>query len=238
MFEASVTSGWKRAFPGAQIGMLLVGNVDNSKRPTALDQHKLAVARRLRSRFAGYGRKELLELDVLKAYKDYYKVFNKTYHVQLQLESVLLKGKSLPNVNPLVDANFAAELESMILTAGHDADLLIQPVVIDGSDGSEELIQLNGEKKILKPNDMIMTDAKGVVCSVIYGQDRRTPISPDTRRALYVAYVPPGIEAGKVHAHLEMIKANVALFAPQAEIEYQEVLSATWASWNGRIKPL
>lgn len=226
MFEASVTNGWEESFPGAHIGMLLMGRVDNSKRAKILDEHKVEVARILRAEYAGFGRKELLELDILKAYKDYYKKFNKTYHVQLQLESVLLKGKSLPNVNPLVDANFAAELESLILTAGHDADLLIEPVKIDVSTGSEVFEQLNGEHKTLKANDMIMTDAKGVVCSVIYGQDRRTPISPKTRRALYVAYVPPGIEAEQVHMHLEGIKSNVALFAPQAQVEYQEVYSA------------
>jgi len=226
-FAIYVSDGWKDAFPGAHIGLLLVGKVDNSRRPTALDEHKTAVTSRLRARFAGYGRSELQELDVLKAYKNYYKQFNKTYHVQLQLESIVLKGRSLPNVNPLVDANFAAEMESMLLTAGHDADLLVQPVRIDVSKGDEEYIQLNGEQKTLKASDMMMADAEGVVCTVIYGQDARTPISPRTSRALYVAYVPPGIDAEVVNQHLEMIRENVLLFAPGAVTEYQAVHNAS-----------
>jgi len=229
IFAVTVTDGWKSAFPGAHIGLLLVGKVDNSRRPTPLDALKQAVASRLQARFAGYGREQLQELEILKAYKNYYKRFDKTYHVQLQLESVVLKGKPLPNVNPLVDANFAAEIESMLLTAGHDADLLVPPVAIDVSRGTEQFVQLNGEIKTLKANDMMMVDAQGVVCTVIYGQDARTPISPRTSRALYVAYVPPGITAETVHHHLEMIKANVLLFAPEAEIEYQAVHSATRA---------
>lgn len=228
-FDISVSESWKNAYPGAHIGLLLVNKVDNTRRPTALDGQKVAVTSRLRARFAGYGRQQLQELDVLKAYKNYYKKFNKTYHVQLQLESIILKDRQLPNVNPLVDANFAAEMESMLLTAGHDADLLVQPVLIDVSRGSERFVQMNGEEKTLKENDMMMVDAKGVVCTVIYGQDARTPISPRTGRALYVTYVPPGIAAETVNQHLEMIKANVLLFAPEAEIEYQAVHSATSA---------
>lgn len=224
--DISVSDGWKSAFPGAHIGLLLVGKVDNARRPTALEEQKVAVTSRLRARFAGYGRQQLQELAILKAYKNYYKKFNKTYHVQLQLESIVLKGKPLPNVNPLVDANFAAEMVSMLLTAGHDADLLVPPVVIDVSTGTEQFVQMNGERKTLKANDMIMLDAEGVVCTVIYGQDARTPISPKTNRALYVTYVPPGIDAETVNQQLEMIKANVLLFAPEAEIEYQAVHSA------------
>jgi DNA/RNA-binding domain of Phe-tRNA-synthetase-like protein len=85
---------------------------------------------------------------------------------------------------------------------------------------------MNGSKKTLKPNDMMMTDSKGVVCTVIYGQDQRTLISPNTRRALYVTYAPPGVEESAVTAHLETIKKNVHLFAPDAEVEYQRVHAA------------
>lgn len=65
-----------------------------------------------------------LELEVLKAYRAFYKAFGQTYHVQLQLESVVHKGKSLPSVSLLVDANFMAELKTLVLTTGHDADRL------------------------------------------------------------------------------------------------------------------
>ena len=226
MIEIVVTDLWRQGFPGAYIGMLLMGNVDNTKRPTPLDEMKKELVSSLRSKYAGYSRADLLELEVLSAYKVYYKKFDKTYHVQLQLESILHKGKSLPNVSPLVDANFAAEMDTLLLTAGHDVDCLCPPVTIDISNGSEELIQMNGNKKTIKANDMMMTDSKGVVCTVIYGQDQRTPISTKTRRALYVTYIPAGIGRSTVAAHLDTIKRNVFLFAPDAEVEYQHVHAA------------
>ena len=191
-----------------------------------LFRSKKDIELRLRDKYAGFSRADLLSIDTLNAYKNYYKKFKKTYHVQLQLESVVLKGKSLPNVTPLVDANFASEMETLLLTAGHDADLLEGPISIEVTNGSESFTQMNGNLKMLKAGDMMMKDEKGVVCTIIYGQDKRTPISPKTKRALYVTYVPEGISRETVISHLDKIKENILLFASDAEIEYQEVLSA------------
>jgi len=68
-----------------------------------------------------------------------------------------------------------------------------------------------------------MRDEQGVVCTVIYGPDLRTAITPATRAALYVTYVPPGIPAETVSAHHETIKANVLRFAPQAQVNMQVI---------------
>lgn len=221
-----VTERWHGTFPGGHVGVLLISRVDNTKRTTPLDERKKEVESRLRDEFAGFSRADLLDLEVLKAYRNYYKQFGQTYHVQLQLESVVHKGKSLPNVSPLVDANFAAELETLVLTAGHDADLLAAPVTLDATQGGEAFVQMNGAEKSLKPNDMMMADASSVVCTILYGQDERTPISPTTRRALYVAYAPSGVPVAVVRRQLETLRENILLFAPEAEVERLEVYAA------------
>ncbi len=226
MFKVIVSEEWRNSFPHSHIGLLLVGGVDNSKRTTLLDKRKREIESRVREKYAAYSRADLLKLNTLAAYRKYYKRFDNTYHVQLQLESVIHKGKSLPNVNPLVDACFAAEMETFLLTAGHDADLLEGVVSIDVTSGSENFTQMNGNSRTLKAHDMMMTDEKGVACTIIYGQDQRTPISPETKRALYVAYVPEGITRDVVVSHLDAIKENVLLFAPEATVEYREVQSA------------
>lgn len=168
----------------------------------------------MRNRFAGYDRPRFAALPVLRDYARYYKRFDKTYHVLLQLESVVLKGKSLPRVSPLVDANFAAELETLVLTAGHDAARLNQPISIDVSAAGETITQMNGTTKSLPAGDMLMRDAAGVSCSILYGQDNRSPISASTTDALYVAYGPPGVTEQDVRRQLEGILANVRTFAP------------------------
>jgi DNA/RNA-binding domain of Phe-tRNA-synthetase-like protein len=73
---------------------------------------------------------------------------------------------------------------------------------------------------------MIMRDADGLACSILYGQDNRSPISPDTSHVLYVAYVPPGVPAEAVEAHLKKIGENIRLFAKSAVLEQLRLLTA------------
>jgi DNA/RNA-binding domain of Phe-tRNA-synthetase-like protein len=226
MIEINVSNRWRETFPGAHIGVLLIGNVDNTTRSTPLEDRKRALETKLRERFAGFSRTELHELEVLRAYRDYYKSFSQTYHVQLQLESVVHKGKSLPTVNPLVDASFIAELETLILTASHDADQLESPLTIDATGGGEAFTQMNGTPRTLKPGDMMMTDAAGIICTILLGQDARTPITSRTPRALFVTYAPAGVRVETVKRQLELIAEYVALFAPEAKLEMTEVFAA------------
>lgn len=228
--QIDMTDRWHETFPGAHIGVLLVGDVDNTTRVTSLDDRKREVEGRLREGYAGVSRAELLELPVLKAYNSFYRAFGNTYHVQLQLESVVHKNKPLPSVSPLVDANFVAELQTLVLTAGHDAARLYEPLTVDAAQGSETLVQMSGAKKMLKPGDMMMSDSRGIICTILYGQDDRTPISPGTRRALYVAYAPAGVPVGTLEVQLTTIYDNIRLFAPDAEVEQLGVYSAGGAN--------
>ena len=208
------------------MGVLLVGNVDNTRHPTPLEERKRALAAQLRERYRGLTRADFVELEVLKAYRDYYARFGQTYHLQGQLESVVHKEKALQNVSPLVDANFSAELETLVLSAGHDADSLSAPLTVDATSGGEAFTQLNQAVRALKPDDMMMADAHGVVCTILYGQDKRTAVSPATRRALYVAYAPSGVPGSAVPRHLDLVLENVRLFAPHAEVELRELYAA------------
>ena len=227
MIDIAVSDRWRATFPGAHVGFLLLGGIDNTPRPTPLDAQKRAVEAQLRATFGGKTRAELLEHPVLRAYRSYYKQFDKTYHVQLQLESIVNGGKSLPDVSPLVDASFAAELETLVLTASHDADLLVGPIRIDATQGDERFVQRGGTQRTLKPKDMLMADAEGVVCTILYGQDARTPISPATRRALYVAYAPAGVPRASVEQQLAALQANVLLAAPAASVELLKIADAS-----------
>ena len=222
-----VTNAWHTTFAGGHVGLLLIGLVNNSPQLSPLDEHKRTLEAAVRQKYAGMTRADLQQLDSLKAYKSYYRKFNKTYHVQLQLESVVHKGKALPGVNPLVDTCFAAELETHLLTASHDADKLVPPITIDASTGHETLHMMNGERKQIKANDMMMTDAEGVVCTIIYGQDKRTPVTVDTSRVLYVTYAPAGIARTAVAAHHDTLLHNVRLFALDAEVGQQAIITAS-----------
>jgi DNA/RNA-binding domain of Phe-tRNA-synthetase-like protein len=226
MLTISALEEWRLAHPGAVIGLLELSGIDNSSSSPVLDARKRETETRLRANYGGFTRQDFTALPVMAAYKQYYKRFDKTYHVLLQVESIVLKGSSLPEVSPLVDANFAAEMETFVLTAGHEVPKLFGSIRIDVSREGDQITQMNGALKAMRAGDMVMRDEQGICCSIIYGQDNRSPISAQTTHVLYVAYAPPGVPVESVEAQLRKIEENIRLFSPAAVLVQQRLVFA------------
>jgi DNA/RNA-binding domain of Phe-tRNA-synthetase-like protein len=223
MFE--VTTSWRSAFPGAHAGVLAMREVTNPALHPELEKRKGEIEAALRSEFSGQDRAAISSHPVLRAYNDHYRRFKKSYHVQLQLESMVSKGKSIPSVSALVEAMFMAEMKNLLLTAGHDLDVVQLPLTLDVSKGTESYILMRGEEQVLKPGDMMISDGLGVISDVIYGPDRRTQITADTRNAVFTTYAPQGIEEQAVERHLQDIRDFILIFAPQAQMKLLKVYS-------------
>src|SRR5512140_2429959 len=215
LFE--VTDPWKRAFPGAHAGVLALRNVANPPSHPLLERRKEELVQDLRTRFGGMSRAQLEALPVFQVYKDYYKRFNKTYHVQLQLESILFKGKSIPSVAGLVEAMFMAEMKDGLLTAGHDLDTLVLPLRLEATTGSETYTLMRGEPQQVKTDDMMISDQVGIISNIIYGPDQRSQITASTHSVIYTTYAPAGIDPNAVEAHLQGIEQSVRLFSPDCQ---------------------
>jgi DNA/RNA-binding domain of Phe-tRNA-synthetase-like protein len=216
MFE--VKDAWKAAYPEAHAGILVMRSVSNPAHDPALESRRAALEEQLRAQFSGQDRATIASHPVLQSYAEYYRRFKKTYHIQLQLESIVLKGKSIPSVAALVESMFMAEMQDLLLTAGHDLDVLQLPLTLDVATGTEQYTLLRGEDQILKADDMMISDREGVISSIIYGPDQRTQITPNTQNVVFTVYAPPGIDEQTVVNHLEHIRDNVLIFAPQAEV--------------------
>ena len=76
---------------------------------------------------------------------------------------------------------------------------------------------MNGSERALTAGDMMMVDGSGIISSVLHGPDRRTRITPQTGEVLFGVYAPAGVGENAVRDHLEDIRANVLLVAPEAE---------------------
>ena len=225
MFQ--VSDLWKATYPNAHAGVLVMREVVNPPHHTELEKRKAALEEELRARFAGQDRAALLSHPILQAYDAYYRQFKKTYHVQLQLESILFKGKSIPSVAALVEAMFMAEVESLLLTAGHDLDTLHLPLTLDGAQGTESYTLLRGEPQTPKAGDMMIRDSEGIISSIIYGPDQRTQITAQTRNVIFTTYAPSGISEEAVMNHLKQIQQNVEVIAPSAKVEMLKVFGAS-----------
>jgi DNA/RNA-binding domain of Phe-tRNA-synthetase-like protein len=211
-----VTDAWREAFPQARVGLLALDDVTNPTTHPLLVQRVREVETRLRDQFAGADRTTLAALPSIQAYQAHYRAFGQTYHVLRQLESVVLKRKPLSSGSALVLAMFAAELDSQLLTAGHDLDAVQPPLVVDRSSAGERFVGIGGQEHVPRPGDMLMRDAAGIISAVLYGPDQRTRLGDQTRRALFTVYAPAGVDADAVHRHLAQLAALVRLVAPAA----------------------
>lgn len=218
------TEAWRAAYPGAMIGVLAMGGVANPADHPGLAARKAELEARLRERYGSAGKAELRSHPTLQAYAAYYKAFDKTYHIQLQLESVIYKGKSIPSVAALVEGMFMAELEDMLLTAGHDLDALQGDPSVDVASAAEEYVMMNSRLGTLKKGDMYIHDNAGVLSSILYGPAARARITPETRRVLFTVYAPAGVGLEGLKGHLGRLKDNAWIVAPEAAVEHEEVI--------------
>jgi DNA/RNA-binding domain of Phe-tRNA-synthetase-like protein len=220
------TERWREAYPGAMVGILTMYGLLNPDVDTGLQNRAAEVQAQIRERFAGFDRTQLVAIPTLQAYASYYKRFGKTYHVQLQLESVLFKGKSITGPSAIVQAMFIAELKNQLLTAGHDLETVRGSISIDVTLGSERYTTLSGAEQTLKAGDMFIRDEESVLSSVIHGPDQRTRITSGMQSALFTVYAPPGIAKADLKTHLADLEANVRVFSPHAEVDTREVIAA------------
>ena len=206
-----ITDSWKSLHFGASVGLLAVRNVINPQQHDALEQKKNEIENNLRKTFPA--REALLNFEPVAVYMEYYRRYKKTYHVLQQMESVIFKDKSIPSIAALVEAMFMAELKNGVLTAGHDLDLIQMPLQLDASGGTDTYIGINGKEQIAKAGDMLMSDAAGIISSILGGPDLRTKITGDTRNALFVVYAPAGISSAAIEAHFDDLISNIRIFS-------------------------
>lgn len=213
----NLSERWRKTYPQAHVGLLALKGAAVSEDLSAFVEEKRALERRLQEQFAGYDREALKAHPTLAAYDAFYSEFRKTYHVLLQLETVVFKNKPISAPSPLVEAMFMAELENLLLTAGHDWDFVEGSLLADVAAGDEEYQKLGGQPQETKPGDMLIRDEVGILSTVIYGPDHRTRIRPNTINVIFTVYAPQGVDRELIKKHLADVERYVSLLAPGVE---------------------
>jgi DNA/RNA-binding domain of Phe-tRNA-synthetase-like protein len=211
--------------PDALVGILIMNGVENPRKNPELQLKKEQLEEQIRQKYWGLDRSELRAQPTLAAYDRFYRQFRKTYHLQLQLESII-SGKPIPSVSALVEAMFMAELEDHLLTAGHDLDRVQPPIVIELAAGDETYTRMNGKKQTLKRCDLYIRDHQGILSSIVYGPDQRSRIQPETQNVLFTTYAVAGIDRAALSAHLEKLQQYVLLVSPEASTQKLEIYDA------------
>ncbi len=70
---------------------------------------------------------------------------------------------------------------------------------------------------------MLMRDQRGVICTILYGQDNISPVTATTSHVIYVAYAPAGVGEDNVLNHLKLIEKNIRIFAVSCVVEQEKI---------------
>lgn len=208
----TVDSAVFTAYPGAKMGILAMQNV-NASAPAdsrAAEQAMEAV----RSQYGGLDRAGLKALDPIGAYVSYYKKFGYSYHVLAQLESVLSGKRTIHAETGLLAAMFQTELESMLLTAGHDLAKLRLPLSLKLAAGTERYVSISGKEAAAVAGDMAVCSGGSVISSILRGPDYNSRITPETQGVVFTLYAPPGFDAQTLLGALHKLEERISAFSP------------------------
>lgn len=187
--DIALTPAFRQTFPDGVFGVLLARNCPNRARATAIAGEQRVVERRLRERFSAGG---IDNHPVAGAYAAYFRRHGARYPVTHQARTII-SGRPIESTSALVEVMFTAEVDSLVLTSGHDLEALAEPLRVDVARGGETYTRLSGKVQTLQPGDMVVRDAEGIIACVLYGPDFRTRLRPQTRAALFGAWGPSGL---------------------------------------------
>ncbi len=219
--EIDVTPAFRVTFPGGIFGALIVRGCPNRPRPSLLQAEQRAVAESLRARFS---RDTIDAHPVARAYAGYFKRYGTRYPVVHQAKTIL-SGRPIESPSALVEAMFIAEVDSLVLTSGHDLDVLVGSLRVDVARDGDVYTKISGKEQALKPGDMIVRDAEGIIASVLYGPDLRTRLRPESTAALFGAWAPVGLSVAPMEAHLETLGRLLRREWPEAVVEPPRMLA-------------
>jgi DNA/RNA-binding domain of Phe-tRNA-synthetase-like protein len=121
---------------------------------------------------------------------------------------------------------FAAEIDTHLLTAGHDLAKLEQPLIADVTRQDERYVGIGGKPIEVKAGDLSIRDSQGIVSTVLYGPDQRTRLVAETESVLFTTYAPTGVSDSTVEQHLRGIEKLVRCAFPMARTEVLECRGA------------
>ena len=219
IFEENV----KKNYPGTHLGVLIVKAI--TQKAECKKEDEVTFLNALRKKYEGVTRKELKTQSPVDAYAAYYKRFGQSYHLLAQLDSMLKGEKTCVYKTPLLQSKFFNELESMLLTAGHDLNKLKLPLYLKLAAGNECYQSISGRELTAVAGDMVMSDSSRVFSSILKGPDYDTRLTPDTRDVLFTIYAPPGIDAFKVETALLRLEERIRAFTPDSITEILQVLT-------------
>ena len=183
-------------YPEVVLGVVTVHGIDNSGAGDALSGPLRHEEERVRAALAGI---QISEHPHIAPWREAYRKFGaKPKNHPSSIENLarrVLKGQSVPHINPLVDLYNVISLRHLVPVGGEDLDRIQGDVRLTLATDHEPPVHLLGEPEPRppKPGEVIYTDDLGTLCRRWnWKEAERTKLTAATRHAfLVIEGLPP-----------------------------------------------
>ncbi len=184
----SMTSKYRKKYPGVGFGLTLITGCQNHQNPPGFDQYKRKLLRKMRKR------ETLAEISArIETYAAFFQSFGFECPLTKHLQRTVHSG--FPRYDLIVDAHFMAEMCAGILVAVTDNNRFDGNLMLDVSAEGEVCAGMGGREFVTKEDEIVLRDEKEIVCVLCQGADEKTRAREDTTHVLFYAYAVPGIES-------------------------------------------
>jgi arginyl-tRNA synthetase len=176
-------------YPELLLGVIVIKDMDNAKKQTAITQLMSGACAQQKNKFA----KDDLEINpTIKVWRETYQNFGadpskSPCSVEALLKRVI-KGDQIPKINTLVDLYNYFSIKNIMPIGGEDLDQLCGDVKLTFSNG-ETPFRAIGSEKIEYPDEgeVVYRDSGGVTCRRWnYRECDRTKFMPQTKNAIII----------------------------------------------------
>jgi len=188
MKKMMIEDGIFEMFPDAQIGVIVVKNINNN----GVNEKMTSILRDAEKEVVGkYAGEKLLDLPEMKTWREAYREFGAKKGRRVSIEAIVkrvLKGDELPSINPLVDLYNSISLSNMFPCGGEDLDQMEGVLKLAIADGTESFKTIGSS--VEEPPDegeIVYKDDKGCICRCWNWREAdRTKLTENTANAIIV----------------------------------------------------
>lgn len=203
--ELNLSQKYVQCYPGVGFGLTLISGCRDVENPPEFKTYKKKHLRKMRKRetLAQITRR----IDI---YAEFFQGFGYPCPLVKHLKRTVNSG--FPQYALFVDAHFMAEMCAGILVAVTDFDRFDGKLTLDVATEGEICAGMGNRNFVLKENEIVLRDAKDIVCVLCQGADEKTRVRETTGAVLFYAYAVPGIDNAHLKEGLRIAAETVASF--------------------------
>lgn len=205
----------KKKFPEMKVGVVVIKGVKVKKKDKELERFKKEVLAKLK----GLTIEDIGRVKSVQTYRRLFKATSVDWHSHRPSVEALLRrvvsGRSLYQVNNVVDAYNLAVLESKLSLGAFDLDKVVLPKVLRFAKDGEKIVLLGeSEPTVIHEGELIYADCEGpLTLDLNYRDCDRTKVTQKTKNVLLVADGGKGISRKAIEEALELGSNFITHFA-------------------------